>query len=161
MFFLLFFSPPRLDRSISWQQLLSSSGARRALGSSSAEGIGLQAQKSLHTVLLILFCRVASSLRVLPRFPAPTRDDACRTHPCPGLLCSSLSAGEHQRSRMCMCCYSSSFFGVCFCSFLSIFIKNLLKNELRQLLVVLSHLQLRYRCGRRLDPPLPWSAGLR
>lgn len=40
------FPPPKLSRGAV------GSGARRALGSSSAEGIGLQAQKSLHTASL-------------------------------------------------------------------------------------------------------------
>lgn len=117
VFIFLFFPPPRLDRCISWQQPLRSSGAGRALGSSSAEGIGLQAQKSLHTVLLILFCRVASGLRVLP-VPCPDQR-RCLSHPSlPRPPRSSLGAGEHQRSRACVCRYGSGFFGLVFCSFL-------------------------------------------
>lgn len=122
-FIFLFFSPPRLDRCISWQQPLRSSGAGRALGSSSAEGIGLQAQKSLHTVLLILFCRVASGLRVLP-VPCPDQR-RCLSHP--SLPRPPLLFSRHRRAPTIPCVCVPLRFSFLWAGFLFLFKVSLLK----------------------------------
>jgi len=97
-FFFIFFSPaalPRLHPSVLWQQPLCSSGAGRVLGRQFSEGMGLQEQKSLHTVRLVSFCPVASALGVLP-VPCPDQR-RCPSHPSLPLgsaLCSCLGPGR-------------------------------------------------------------------
>lgn len=101
--------PPKLFQRICWQQPLSGSGARRALGSSSAEGIGLQEQKSLHTGSLLLFCHVASGPRMLP-VPCATAGDTGGTWHCWWPCCSMQEITEDPVHGHCQRC----LWGVCF-----------------------------------------------
>lgn len=84
LFFLLFSPFPSFSRGSV------GSGARRAPGSSSAEGIGLQGQKSLHSGSLVLFCHVASGPGTLP-VAAPLRVTLVAL-----LVARLLHAGNHQ-----------------------------------------------------------------
>lgn len=93
------------------------------MAGSSAEGIELQEQKSLHTVLSVLFCHVASAFGVLP-VPCPDQR-RCLSHPS---LPAASSAPRSSRCKkaptvLCACAaavrVSLGWFGVCLCFFLT------------------------------------------